>query len=176
MVRCELFVVIFSTSTILLWIPLGLPHPQPSNPAKKERDQSWSLPWSHSPAPWEHLLWCFATCTSCRELKHYIILYYWQLEGKMSGSKNTWNSLKIYINARTVFRRCWALLHTWIRSLSFMFLRNHQDKSWHSPQDLCLKETEHQSTTAQSPTTQSQELALVVFPLLHLQLLDRDGI
>lgn len=79
------------------------------------------------------------------------------------------NSLKIYVNARMVFGRCWALLHTRIRLLNFMFLCNHQDKSWCSPRDLCLKETEHQSTTAQSPTTQSQELALVVFPLLELQ-------
>lgn len=79
------------------------------------------------------------------------------------------NSLKIYVNARMVFGCCWALLHTRIRSLSFMFLCNHQDKSWCSPRDLCLKETEHQSTTAQSPTTQSQELALVVFPLLEFQ-------
>lgn len=63
-----------------------------------------------------------------------------------SGSKNTWDSFEIYINARMVFRHCWALHHTWIRSLNFTFLSNCHYKTQHSPLDPCCKEAKHQST------------------------------
>lgn len=78
-----------------------------------------------------------------------MLLYHWKLKElkQKSGFKNAWESFNIYLNARTVFRHCWTLHHTWIRSLNLSFLCNQQDKAKNSPLDLYHKEAEHLSTS-----------------------------